>query len=56
MSQFHGSQYAGAMRDRKKSKREDADERNAVTLPTSRRKHRRALTAARAILDRPVTA
>ena len=41
MSQFTGTQYQGAMRDRRKAKRKDADERNARTDPTNRREFRR---------------
>ena len=36
---FHGPQYKGAQRDRRKLKREEAEARNALTPPERRRGH-----------------
>ena len=41
MSVFSGSQYKGAMRDYRREKRREAEQRNARTPPERRRSYRR---------------
>lgn len=40
MSRWHGKQYRGAMRDLRKTKRREAEERNARTPHERTRTHR----------------
>lgn len=51
MSSFSGKQFKGAKRIRQELKHEEADERNARTLPNRRASYRRASTDEQQAVD-----